>query len=70
MRRRIVEDELMDELDREEGSFDAGERLLKWIDAYGKSPGNQRSCWIGAKKKVCTTMSLRDDDSDDDDDDE
>lgn len=38
-----------------------GERLLEWIDAYSKAPGNERSCWVGAKKRlVC--MAWRDTD--------
>jgi hypothetical protein len=33
-----------------------GENLLSWIDAYGKAAGNQRSCWLGKKKRlVCMT---------------
>jgi hypothetical protein len=33
-----------------------GENLLLWIDAYGKAAGNQRSCWLGKKKRlVCMT---------------
>lgn len=45
--------------------FEVGERLLSWIDAYAKAPGNLRSCWVGEKKRlVC--MSWRDADSSDD----
>ena len=58
-----------DEMDRETESFEVGERLLKWIEAYGQSPGNLRACWIGEKKKMKTTYAWRDDDSDDEDDD-
>jgi hypothetical protein len=33
-----------------------GEQLLGWIDAYSRSPGNSRACWVGARKKlVCMT---------------
>jgi hypothetical protein len=62
-------------------TFTTGENLLKWIDAYSNANGNQRSCWLGRRKKlVC--MSWEQDDmsdeegeegeegEDDDDDDE
>ena len=48
-----------------EESSEVGERLLKWIDAYSKAPGNTRSCWVGAKKKlVCMSWSDVDDSGD------
>jgi hypothetical protein len=44
--------------------LEVGERLLNWIDAYSKAPGNSRSCWVGGKKRlVC--MSWGDADSSD-----
>jgi len=41
-----------------------GEKLLEWINAYAHAPGNQRSCWVGAKKKL-TCMTWRDVDTSD-----
>jgi len=43
-----------------------GGKLLEWIDAYALAPGNQRSCWVGAKKKL-TCMTWRDVDTSDED---
>lgn len=44
--------------------FRVGERLLEWIDAYSKAPGDKRSCWVGLKKKLAYGP-WRDVDSDD-----
>lgn len=36
--------------------FSVGRNLLSWIEAYGMTAGNQRSCWLGKKKRlVCMT---------------
>ena len=69
MRQRMVENRPTDEMDIEE-TFEVGERLLNWIDAYGKARGSQRSCWIGEGKRLKVTYSWGDNDSDEDDDDE
>jgi hypothetical protein len=46
-----------------------GDQLLGWIDAYSRSPGNARACWVGTKKKlVC--MTWRDVDMSDEEEDE
>jgi len=46
-----------------------GEALLKWVNAYSRSPGDKRACWVGAKKKV-VCITWRDVDSSDEDDDD
>ena len=46
-----------------------GEALLKWIDAYSRSPGDKRAYWVGAEKKI-VSMALIDADSSDEDDDD
>ena len=49
-----------------EGVSGVGDKLLAWIDAYGKAVGSSRSCWVGEKKKlVC--MTWRDADESDED---
>jgi hypothetical protein len=55
--------------------FSVGRNLLLWIEAYGMAAGNQRSCWLGKKKRlVCMTWrdaeeSEEEEEQDDDDDD-
>lgn len=55
-------------VDNFDGSI--GENLLSWVDAYGKAAGNQRSCWLGKKKRlVCMTWRDAEDSDEEDDDD-
>lgn len=57
-----------DAMDSEKYPFTAaGDKLIKWMDAYSNASGDTRSCWLGAKKKlVC--LNWRDEDSSDEDD--